>query len=113
MKIKRGHLYLANLNPSKGTEAGKTRPVLVVQNDLLNDVGHPSTWILPCTTKLTPENILRVRLPKGIAGNEKDCDVMIDQSRAIDNARFVKLLKMVPDLLFEEVVEKLRLVGGV
>ncbi|MCP5464500.1 MAG: type II toxin-antitoxin system PemK/MazF family toxin [Deltaproteobacteria bacterium] len=32
MKIKRGHLYLANLNPSKGTEAGKTRPVLVVQN---------------------------------------------------------------------------------
>ena len=57
MKIKRGTLYLADLSPRRGTEAGKLRPVLVVQNDLLNEVDHPSTWVLPCTTRLAGENI--------------------------------------------------------
>ncbi|PYQ12802.1 MAG: hypothetical protein DMF80_17875 [Acidobacteria bacterium] len=45
------------------------RPVLVIQTDLLNDAGHPSTWVLPCTTRLTGQNLLRVVLPRGVAGN--------------------------------------------
>ncbi len=109
MKIRRGYLYLADLNPNFGSEAGKTRPVLVVQSDLLNDVGHGSTWILPCTTKLTEENILRTRLPKGIALNTLDCDVMIDQSRSIDNRRFKKELDKIPKALMSEVERKLLL----
>lgn len=112
MKPKRGCLYLADLNPRYGTEPGKHRPVIVIQNDLLNESGHPSTWILPCTTNLTPPNILRVHLPKGAAGNDKPCDVMVDQSRTIDNDRFKKLLGAVPNVLFEEVEENLRMVGG-
>lgn len=112
MKIKRGCLYVADLNPRQGTEAGKPRPVLVIQSDFLNEAKHPSTWILPCTTKVTAENILRVRLPKGIAKNSAECDVMIDQSRAIDNQRFKKVLGPLPPLLFEEVIEKLRRVGN-
>ncbi|MBI2981032.1 MAG: type II toxin-antitoxin system PemK/MazF family toxin [Deltaproteobacteria bacterium] len=98
MKIKRGFLYLADLNPRFGTEAGKLRPVIVLQTDLLNDVDHPSTWILPCTTQLTAENLLRVRLPQRCAGNEKECDVMIDQSRSIDNKRFQQQLKHLPGM---------------
>jgi mRNA interferase MazF len=43
MKIRRGVLYLADLDPARGTETGKLRPVLVIQTDLLNEVGHPST----------------------------------------------------------------------
>ena len=43
MKARRGVLYLADLNPRRGTEPGKVRPVLVIQTDLLNDAGHPST----------------------------------------------------------------------
>ena len=112
MKIKRGGLYIADLNPTMGTEAGKLRPAVVVQNDLLNESDHPSTWIVPCTTRVTPSNILRVHLPKGCAGNDKDCDVMVDQSRAIDNRRFKKYLGDIPPLLFEEVIEKHKQVGG-
>ncbi len=89
MRIRRGSLYLADLSPRVGTEAGKVRPVLVVQTDLLNETAHPSTWVLPCTTRLTGENLLRVPLPKGIAGNREECEVMIDRSGAIDNRRFV------------------------
>ncbi|MGH9337902.1 MAG: type II toxin-antitoxin system PemK/MazF family toxin, partial [Vicinamibacteria bacterium] len=55
MKVKRGRLYLADLSPRRGTEAGKLRPVLVIQTDLLNDSLHPSTWVLPCATRLTGE----------------------------------------------------------
>ena len=108
MRARRGVLYLADLNPRVGTEPGKVRPVLVVQTDLLNDAGHPSTWVLPCTTRLTGENLLRVVLPRGIAGNREDCEVMVDQSRAIDNRRLVRALKPLPRSILAEVVEKLR-----
>ena len=36
MKIKQFEIWLADLNPEFGTEAGKTRPVVIVQTDLLN-----------------------------------------------------------------------------
>jgi mRNA interferase MazF len=111
VRPRRGVLYLADLKPRVGTVPGKVRPVLVVQTDLLNDAGHPSTWILPCTTRLAGENLLRVALPRGIAGNREECEVMIDQSRAIDNRRFVRVLKPLPRSILAEVVDKLRTLG--
>lgn len=113
MRILRGSLYLADLSPRVGTEPGKLRPVLVIQTDLLNEAGHPSTWVLPCTTRLSGENILRVPLPPGIAGNRQECEVMIDQSRSIDNRRFVRRLKPLPTALLREVQEKLRSVAEI
>lgn len=101
-------LYLADFNPRLGTEPGKLRPVLVIQTDLLNGAGHPSTWVLPCTTRLSGENLLRVPLPRSIAGNREECEIMIDQSRAIDNRRFVRPLRSLPTALLREVEEKLR-----
>lgn len=111
MKVRRGVLYLADLEPRRGTEPGKTRPVLVIQTDLLNETGHPSTWVLPCTTRLAGENLLRVVLPRGIAGNRQECEVMIDQSRAIDNRRLARALQPLPAEILREVVEKLRRLG--
>ncbi|OGR10975.1 MAG: hypothetical protein A2341_03865 [Deltaproteobacteria bacterium RIFOXYB12_FULL_58_9] len=108
MQPQHGGLYLADLSPQYGTEPGKLRPVLVVQTDLLNETGHPSTWVLPCTTRLNGENILRVVLPKGIAGNTKECEIMIDQSRAIDNRRLRRKLGGLHDLILDEVKQKLR-----
>lgn len=52
MKVEHGALYLVDLSPQIGSEPGKIRPVLVIQNDFLNETGHPSTWILPCTTRM-------------------------------------------------------------
>jgi mRNA interferase MazF len=106
--LRRGTLYLADLDPRRGTEAGKVRLVLVIQTDLLNEAEHPSTWVLPCTTRLTGENVLRVPIPKGMAGNRQDCEIMIDQSRSIDNRRFVRRLRALPRSILGEVEEKLR-----
>jgi mRNA interferase MazF len=111
VRIRRGSLYLADLDPRGGSEPGKVRPVLVIQTDLLNEVGHPSTWVLPCTTRLSGESLLRVSLPRGIAGNRQECEVMIDQSRAIDNRRFVRALRGLPRTLLREVEDKLRRLG--
>lgn len=87
MAYKRGGVYLANFNPSRGTEPGKARPCIVMQSNLLNDVGHPSTTILPLTTQLI-ENAapLRFRLTSR-DGLEYDSDVMLDQTWTIDNRR--------------------------
>ena len=111
MRILHGTLYLADLSPRRGTESGKTRPVLVIQSDLLNEAGHPSTWVLPCTTRLAGENVLRVFLPQGLCGNKQDCEVMIDQSRTIDNRRFRRTLGPMPAVVLEEVKQKLRLLA--
>jgi mRNA interferase MazF len=111
MIIRHGALYLADLNPRHGTEPGKTRPVLVLQSDLLNAAKHPSTLIVPCTTRLTGESILRVVLPRAVAGNKEACELMIDQCRAIDNRRFARALKPLPALLLREVKEKIRLLA--
>lgn len=111
MKVRRGTLYLADLNPRTGTEPGKVRPVLVLQTDLLNEAEHPSTWVLPCTTRLTGANLLRVQLPAGIAGNRAACEIMVDQSRSVDNQRLVRALGAVPRAIMREVEEKVRRLG--
>lgn len=111
LTIRHGRLYLADLRPGRGTETGKLRPVLVIQTDLLNEADHPSTWVVPCTTRVVGESLLRVALPRGIAGNSADCEVMIDQSRAIDNQRLRRSLGALPPSILREVKEKLRRLG--
>lgn len=89
MQVKRGAIYLANFNPSKGTEPGKTRPCVVMQSDLLNEAGHPSTTVLPLTTQLLNDAApLRYRL-KARDALEADSDIMLDQTRTIDTRRFM------------------------
>ncbi len=87
--MKKYEVWVADLNPRQGTEPGKVRPVVVVQTNLLNDI-HPSTLICPLTTNIRPgATILRLHLASGTAGLTQDCDIMIDQLRAVDNRRFL------------------------
>jgi mRNA interferase MazF len=100
MKLKQYDIWIADLNPRFGTETGKTRPVVIVQTDLLNKY-HPSTIICPITTNVNLDaEILRVHLSKGSAKLKEDCDIMIDQVRAIDNKR---LLKKIGELNQEQI----------
>ena len=88
MKIKQFDIWLAELNPSRGTEPGKTRPVVIIQTDLLND-SHLSTIICPITTNIQPEiELLRVHLKKNQL--DKPSDILVDQIRAIDNKRLLQ-----------------------
>ena len=83
----RGEVRLANFNPSKGTEAGKIRPCLVIQSNLLNNVDHPSTTVIPLTSQIVADAApLRLPLPARDL-LKTDSDLMIDQIRTIDNRR--------------------------
>ncbi len=109
MTAKKYEVWLANLDPRIGTETGKTRPVLIVQTDILNKI-HPSTLICPITTNIKLESqILRVHLIKGIAKVKEPCDVMIDQLRAIDNKRLIRKIGVLPLDLAERVKENMKI----
>lgn len=111
MSIKQFEIWIADLNPQIGTESGKTRPVLVVQTDLLNKIPHPSTLVCPITTIIQKgSEILRVQLKKGIANLHQDCDIMIDQIRAIDNNRLLKKVGQLPSDLIDLVKENVLIV---
>lgn len=102
---KQYEIWIADLNPQIGTEPGKTRPVLVIQTDLLNEASHPSTIICSITTNVQQEaDILRVHIEQGAANLRERCDIMIDQVRANDNNRLIKKIGRLP----RELIEKLR-----
>jgi mRNA interferase MazF len=108
MKIKQYDIWLADLNPSIGTEPGKTRPVVIVQTDLLNEM-HLSTLICPITTNVKKEiKLLRVHLKKSQL--EKLSDILVDQVRAIDNKRLVKKLGLLTKEQKQELKDNLRIV---
>ncbi len=101
-------IWIADLNPTMGTEPGKVRPVIIVQTDLLNKV-HPSSIICPLTTNVQPKvEVLRIHIPQGSGGLEESCDIMTDQIRAIDNKRLVKKVGKLPRDLVMELKESLR-----
>ncbi|NOY50190.1 MAG: type II toxin-antitoxin system PemK/MazF family toxin [Chlorobi bacterium] len=111
MSIKQFEIWLADLNPQIGTEPGKTRPVLVVQTNLLNKIPHPSTIVCPITTNIKIDSeILRVHLKKGMANLDQDCDIMIDQIRAIDNKRLINKVGNLPSDLIELIKENIQII---
>jgi mRNA interferase MazF len=109
MRIKQFDIWVADLEPQRGTETDKIRPVLIVQTNLLKD--HPSTVICPITTNITPESdILRVHIRKGIANLKRDSDIMIDQIRAIDNRRLTTKVGDLPRDLQQKVKENIKII---
>ena len=111
MSIRQFEIWIADLSPKIGTEPGKTRPVLVVQTNLLNRIPHPSTIICPVTTNVKKgSEILRVYLEKGTANLHQDCDIMIDQVRAIDNKRLIKKIGKLSKELSESVKDNLKII---
>ena len=89
----------------------KTKPVLVIQTNFLNNVPHPSIIVCPITKNVIKNSkILRVQLNKGTANLLQACDFMIDQIRAIDNKRLTKRIGVLPDNLMLLVRENVKIV---
>jgi mRNA interferase MazF len=89
-RFRQGDVWLANLNPSKKTEPGKVRPVLIIQSQFLLDADHSTTIVIPLTTNLIDDaEPLRIRIPTE-ARLQHDSDLLVDQVRAIDNTRLIE-----------------------
>ena len=99
----RGSIYLAKLYPSKGHEPGKTRPVLVLQTNMLNHIGHTTIVIVPLTTQLIERSYpLRYRVSKREDLIEVS-ELLCDQIRAVDVNRLIP--QKVASLSYTEMVE--------
>ena len=86
--MRRGEVWVANLNPGRGREISKIRPVLVLQENELSASGTPMIVILPISTQVYPEyKIWRVAI-RASGRLLVDCQVIVDQPRALDRNRF-------------------------
>jgi mRNA interferase MazF len=87
---RRGEVYLVNFDPTIGAEIRKTRPALVVQNDIANR-WSPITIVAAITSRFEeptyPTEVV-VRVPEG--GLEVDGVVLLNQIRSIDKRRLVR-----------------------
>lgn len=87
--MRRGEVWVANLNPTRGAETGKVRPVVILQADFLIAQGERTVIVLPLTTQVRPSKVpLRVTVAAR-DGLRQDCQVMPDQPRTLDRKRLV------------------------
>lgn len=111
MPIKRRHLYIIDFNPRIKTKPGKLRPALVLQSDLVNEAGYPSTIVIPTTTRLVENpGTLRLRVRKGQGGLVRDSDLLLGQLIAVANESFRREIGTLPDPLMEEVENRIRII---
>jgi len=99
--MRRGEIWVGNLNPNRGGEVGKIRPVLVLQADFLTEQGEPTVIVLPLTTQVRKS---KEPLHVTIAARdrlEQACQVMPEQPRTLDRGRLVDgpLTRLTPEEL--------------
>lgn len=92
--VKRGEIWAVDFEPqTHRQEPGKrNRPALVIQTDLLNDAGHPTTIVIPGTSQVERADCFPLRVALGrLPGQAADAatDLLIDQVRAISNDRLM------------------------
>lgn len=87
--MRRGEIWLGNLNPNRGREAGKIRPVLILQADFLLAAGEPTVIVLPLTTQVRES---KEPLHVTIAARDRlrqRCQIMTEQPRTLDGGRLL------------------------
>jgi len=109
----RGEIWWAELGIPYGSEAGFTRPVLIVQDDSFNESRIKTIVVLPLTTNLrlqeAPGNVL-IRKKESKMAN--DSVIIVTQLYAIDRGRFKKRISKVDKEIMEKVEVGMKLVLG-
>lgn len=106
--IRRGDIVIASLDPVVGSEAAKTRPVLVVSNDAANRTSSVVT-VVPITTRMTPLFDFQVVLPGAETGLARDGRAQCEQVRALSVRRLGRHAGRVGAERMAEVDEALRI----
>jgi len=103
MRIKKGEVFLINFEPAFGSEQGRVRPAVVIQNDILNKYS-PLTIVAPITSKVyKKEYSTNVFLKKESSGLDRDSTILLNQMRAVDKRRILKKLAFLDNITMEKV----------
>lgn len=100
---------MVDLESVKGSEQGKTRPCLVIQNDIGN-ANSPTTLVAVLTSKIGKEFPFTVFVKKGEANLPKDSMVLLNQIRTISiNDRIVQKIDAVNFQTMEKVDKAIKI----
>ncbi|MBM7775293.1 mRNA interferase MazF [Actinokineospora baliensis] len=110
--MRRGDIHLVDLDPSRGSEANKVRPAVIVSNDAANQAAHRTgrgvVTVIPITSNTTRVFPFQVLLPGPDCGLVADSKAQAEQVRSIATARLGRRLGRVPGPLLAAVDEALR-----
>ncbi|MGM9683378.1 MAG: type II toxin-antitoxin system PemK/MazF family toxin [Eubacteriales bacterium] len=101
-KIYRGDIYLANLNPYKGSEQGGKRPVIIIQNDVGNRYS-PTVIVTAVTSRFFKKRALPTHVPLDNEELEKNSLALLEQIRTIDKSRLIRKIGRVPEEKMKEI----------
>ena len=108
--VRRGDVYLADLDPAIGCEQGGIRPVLVLQNDIGN-LHSPTTIVAAVTAKQTKKS-LPVHMPISAYMLRTDSTLLLEQIRTIDKCRLKGYLGSISQMEMRDIDRALKLSIG-
>ncbi len=106
--IKRGEVFFVNFDPTAGAEAKKTRPAVVVSNDV-NNAHSPIVSIAPITSNVTRVYSFEVEILPTEGGLRSHSKVMVNQTRAVDKIRLTKKLGQLSEASMSKINDALKL----
>lgn len=108
----RGDVYLVNFDPTIGSEIKKTRPALILQNDIANR--HSPITIVAAISSQFDEPLYptEVLIPASEGGLTKESVVLLNQIRSIDKARLIKRLGRLKPTTMQHVENALQISFG-
>ena len=99
--MRRGDVYWVNLDPVVGSEVGKKRPVVIVQNDLANRTS-PTVTVIPLSGRVERVYPFQVRIPAGESGLPKESKALCEQIRTVSRRRLIERIgTLAPERLHE------------
>ncbi|RLK59296.1 type II toxin-antitoxin system PemK/MazF family toxin [Actinokineospora cianjurensis] len=110
--MRRGDIHLVDLDPSRGSEANKVRPAVIVSNDAANQAaqraGRGVVTVVPITSNTVRVFPFQVLLPAGDCGLVADSKAQAEQVRSVATARIGRRLGRVPARLLPSLDDALR-----
>ncbi len=111
--MQRGELRMVDFEPTRGAEANKRRPAIIVSNDEANTaaakIGRGTLTVVPVTSNVDRVHPFQVLLPSGAGGLPHDSKAQAEQVRSIDVQRIGALFGNLPAQLMTSLEDALRL----
>lgn len=107
-EIRRGDIFIANLNPAVGSEQQGVRPVIVVSSNEEINVGSNTVIVAPLSSSKRDRHPFHVVVTSKACGIDKSSLILTEQIRTIDKTRLIKKVAVCPPNVLNSLNEALK-----
>jgi mRNA interferase MazF len=100
--MRRGDVFVVALDPVRGSEVGKTRPAIVLQNDRAN-ASSPTVTVIPLSPRVSKVYPFQVRIPAGEVGLSRTSKALCEQIRTISRDRMIERIGTLSEQRLSEI----------